>query len=289
MELRLHQTSKFHVLGLAKERHPQNVMVVDVVAGQEKTTTTTTTTPPPSTQQQQLSVFLDIDEPYTRQVIQQAFDRHKRYFRLELGPGQGMEPIPLPTTCDFQWGEYERVDWTEVRMGHYGASSYCIRKGLSRKAQLAFYTHRHVCKHPESILKHTMPQTYILDTWAVFDENTGASSEGLADIVMDSAMEKSTNQRCLLDKSLAQAQVAMNDAEQRYDASPDTVAEPVWILKPSTTNKGSGIQIVHLYEQLVDICWSEPDIREWYVHVWQELHTSITVWIWLVGWRQVWF
>ena len=270
MDLRLHQTSKFHVLGLAKEKHPQNV---GVVTRQEKTTTTTTTTTTTSSNtitsspsnQPQLSVFLDVDEPYTRQVIQQAFDRHKPYFRLELGPGEGLEPVPLPDTCDFQWAEYERVDWTAVRSGQYCASSYCIRKGLSRKAQLAFYTHRHVCKHPESILKTTMPQTYILDTWAVFDENTGASSGGLADIVMDSAMDKSTNQRLLLDQCLVQARVAMKEAEERYDASPDTVAEPVWILKPSTANKGSGIQIVHLYEQLVDICWSEPDMREWYV------------------------
>jgi hypothetical protein len=262
--------------------------VVVAVAQEEKATKAKSSniTPPSGRQQeeQQLSVFLDIDEPYTRQMIQQAFDRHKQYFRLELGPGVGLEPIPLPDTCDFQWAEYERVDWTAVRMGQYGASSYCIRKGLSRKAQLAFYTHRHVCKHPESILKNTMPQTYILDTWAVFDENTGASSDGLAAIVIDSAMDKSTNQRLLFDQCLAQAQAAMKDAEQRYDASPDTVNEPVWILKPSTTNKGSGIQIVHLYEQLVDICWSEPDIREWYV-----TRIACCIWIWLVGWRQVLF
>ena len=50
---------------------------------------------------------------------------------------------------------------------------------------------------------------------------------------------------------------------EKESASNKNASPPIWILKPSTINKGAGIQIVHCYEQVVDICWSESDIREW--------------------------
>ena len=68
-----------------------------------------------------------------------------------------------------------------------------------------------------------------------------------------------------LEQCLEEAKQVMTEAEQAYDDSAMTsqTSPPVWILKPSTVNKGAGIQIVHLYEQLLDICWEESDIREW--------------------------
>jgi tubulin--tyrosine ligase len=249
--LRVHRTSKFCVLGFRNEKHDTSLISRDTQLPENEAANIIS----PS---KRLSVFLDIDEPYTRNMIQRAFSDRKEYFRTELGPGEGMEAVSLPGTCDFQWAEYERVDWTAVLAGKHGASSYCIRKGISRKAQLALYTHRHVCKFPDSVLKDAMPLTLILETWSVWEYDMAPNMDGLAGIVIG-ASDKSTNRRELLDQCLSEARRAMIKAEEEDIED----SEPIWILKPSTNNKGAGIQIVHLYEQLVDICWSEPDIREW--------------------------
>jgi tubulin---tyrosine ligase len=237
-----------------------------------------------TTTQRRMGIFLDIDEPYTRDLIQKAFRHPTRapYFHITLGPGVGFEPVPLPPHCQFQWSEYERIDWHNgVLPGRHGASSYCIRKGLSRKAQLAHYTHRHVCKYPNSILREAIPQTVVLDCWSVWDDDIGGTPKmnhqsGLADVVVSigsmahSGDGSAVNRRVKLDTCLSEAKLMMNSAESTYQSRLAANNEgdepaPVWILKGSTTNKGAGIYIVHLYEQVVDHCWSEPSIREWYV------------------------
>lgn len=218
-----------------------------------------------------LHIFLDIDEPYTRLLIERAFQHPARalHFCITLGPGVGLDPLPLPPHCDFQWSEYERIDWHGEAGRRHGASSYCIRKGISRKAQLAHYTHRHVCKHPDSVLKVAMPQTVVLDCWPVWDDDAHITNqEGIADVLVNIGSagrgEKAHNRRKRFDHCLAEARTAMDAAERDFVRS-DTSAAPVWILKGSTTNQGAGIYIVHLYEQLVDHCWSDSDIREWFV------------------------
>jgi hypothetical protein len=223
--------------------------------------------------QQKLGIFLDVDEYYTRQLIVNAFLQRKQYFHVTLGPGNGLEPIPLPSHCQFQWSEYERIDWDAVRAGKHCASSYCIRKGLSRKAQLAHYMHRFVCKHPQSILKRAIPETVVLDLWSVWvweskpDHPTGLSFQpcgGVADVVVSigsGTREKETNQRKLLSMCLQEARDVMMQAEEDFENGMGS--EPIWILKGSTTNKGAGIFIVHVYEQLLDLCWNKSDIREW--------------------------
>ena len=222
----------------------------------------------------------------------------------------------------FQWAEYERIDWEAVLCGQHGASSYCVRKGLSRKAQLAYYTHRYICKYPTSILKNTLPQTIIIDTWPVWDCSSSYSSnsqDGLANVVIMASYTATTttttshggggrgrpggrlNQREILETCLESACQVMKQAEQDYQravtaaattvrqrngvvidddgdddkkknnnnngTAPSTVqtpTPPLWILKGSTVNKGAGIYLIHVYEQLVDILWSEDSIREWY-------------------------
>jgi tubulin---tyrosine ligase len=274
-------TEKFSVIEIS------NKTVVDTPANRAITGSN-------QTQQQNLpalqhfGVFLDVDEPYTRLLIQKAFQHPSRapYFRITLGPGKGWESVPLPPHCNFQWSEYERVDWYNgVLLGYHGASSYCIRKGLSRKAQLAHFTRLHVCKYPDSILRGAIPQTVILDCWSVWDEvdnstmnNNGTPSmthqNGFADVVVNiGSTSKSgdcsaNNRRERLDKCLSEAKKVMDAAEFEYQlggSNDDESAAPVWILKGSTTNKGVGIYIVHLYEQVLDHCWAEPTIREWYV------------------------
>lgn len=267
------QTKKFSVIdGSSKSRE-------DIKLSRNLEILTTTS----SSSRQRYGIFLDIDEPYTRHLIQKAFQHASRepYFDITLGPGIGWDPVSIPSNCSFQWSEYERIDWyngvlpstgpdSTVRGRSHGASSYCIRKGLSRKAQLAYYTHRHVCKNPDSILGTSIPQTIILDCWSVWDDDDMVAHQGggLADVVVSigsTVNSDSVNRRIRLDKCLAEAKVCMEVAEATYQINHTTMTPPVWILKGSTTNKGAGIFIVHLYEQVVDHCWSESDIREWYV------------------------
>jgi hypothetical protein len=237
-------------------------------------------------EKKRMGIFLDINEPYTRHLIVQAFQSlrtHSQHnYSIVLGPGHGQDAVPMPRrSCSFQWSEYERIDWDAVDAGQHGASSYKIRKGLSRKAQLAYHTQRYISKHPDSILRHVMPRTVILDTWSVWEDSApnGAAtssntrmqqhSSGLADVVTSLGTsgkhsDSNCNPRHKLEQCLVEAKEVMAQVEQEFQCG--TVSQaPMWILKGSTVNKGAGIYIVHVYEELVDICWSESDIREWYV------------------------
>ena len=246
---RIHRTQKFSVIGTIDDEFTEVTKVADATA---------------------MGIFLDIDEPYTRHLIERAF-RHplrSRYFRIILGPGIGTDPVAMPSNCDFQWSEYERIDWHGgVLTGKHCASSYCIRKGISRKAQLAHYTHRHICKNPESILKNAIPPTVVLDCWPVWDDDVQMTNQaGLADVVVSMGSlgrENVANKRARLDQCLAEAKNVMESAERNFENGIGPRSAPVWILKGSTTNKGAGIFIVHHYEQVVDHCWSMSDIREW--------------------------
>jgi putative hemolysin len=259
----LHPTSRFHVLGFSND----NATSAASSSASFLASPSTLSLPP----SKKISVFLDMNDKYTQTRIQRALSHPSRaaHFHISLGPGRGDEPVTLPHDCDFQWAEYERVDWAAVLAGKHGASSYCVRKGLSRKAQLAHFTRLHICKHPDSILKDTLPQTVILDTWPVWDDDCGGSGAGLADIVIAGASSGTgINRRERLTKCLEEARRIMRQAEATFDAevtADASASPPIWILKPSTINKGAGIQIIHCYEQVVDICWSESDIREWYV------------------------
>jgi len=275
-----HKTPKYFVIGLqGEEKYVKSTPAVLKPANYKNSNGNAANIRTPSTStRKKTSVFLDINEPYTRNTIHRALTCDPLcapYFSVELGPGDGEEAVPIPSDCDFQWSEYERIDWKEVLRGKHGAASYCVRKGISRKAQLSTFTHRYICKHPNSLLKDCLPQTFVLDTWSVWeDDDVFQPKDGLSDIVIASASgggggmgDGSINQRRRLDKCLEMARSAMKQAEQEFIDSvshnDETVDPPTWILKPSTANKAAGIQILHVYEQLVDECWSEPDIREW--------------------------
>jgi len=259
----LHQTQRFQVLGSQDERNHK-----EEEKGPNRAPLTNVDRKPPSSKKR--SIFLDINEPYTRKVIQDALRERAPNCTVTLGTGEGDDEVPLPAGADFQWSEYERIDWSAVLAGKHGASSYCVRKGLSRKAQLAHYTKLHVAKNPDSLLQHTLPKTVILDTWPVWEEDHGGGAkDGFADIVVGGASHTGgagVGRKERLDKCLEEAKQVMNAAERDFDTALETNANadpPTWILKPSTVNKGQGIQIVHLHEQVVDICWTECDIREW--------------------------
>ncbi|CAN0155439.1 unnamed protein product, partial [Pylaiella littoralis] len=110
------------------------------------------------------------------------------------GGGAGEKAGAWRVTTDsaeatLHWGDYEMIDWERVVSGDLRASSYCVRKGLSRKAQLSRYCNKYVSKRPWTPLKAALvrgtpppplqladcfdalrPRTLVIDTWEAFDD-----------------------------------------------------------------------------------------------------------------------
>ena len=194
----------------------------------------------------QHNIFVDLNCKYTTSIVLEELE--KRGMRKIMGPGVGDDAVTPPESCTFQFAEYERIDWQKVLSGRLRASSYCIRKGLSRKAQLAKYTKKYIdavtmkkgsneCRY----LQRAIPKTIVIDTWSAFTVDTNA---------LDCNTGLSLKQR--IRSCLNVVGEAMVSNEFRS-----------WILKPSTMNKGVGIQIVHCIEEVEEALLDEKDIREW--------------------------
>lgn len=150
--------------------------------------------------------------------------------------------------CDF-----ENIVWEPVMEGKHRASSYLIRKGLSRKAQLALQIRRYQSKHPNSILCKSVPYTVVIETWNAFEEmkldfghGTFASFDTAT--VLNAPLSKRL-EWCLDDiKEIIES----NDKKDWY-----------WILKPSVTNKGTDIVVIKTWDDVIENLELVPDIREW--------------------------
>ncbi|CAO3661084.1 unnamed protein product [Rhizopus stolonifer] len=95
------------------------------------------------------------------------------------------------------------------------ANAYCIRKGLIRKAQLAYNITKYVSKNPSSILKKAIPETWLfeLDHVDYFEES-------------------------------------MNEV---FEVERDLQLGHSFIIKPSLANKAAGIKVFNTLDQLRDI------------------------------------
>lgn len=128
-----------------------------------------------------IRVLIGIDEKYTRDKIIECFKYRSDYDvtvfdrNCHLGKDQ--------YNYDLYWLEYEDLDFERLIMKRHSDegdaaqskvlfNSYCIRKGLIRKAQLAFYLQKYVSKKPSSRLTKYVPPTYVfqLDYLDYIDE-----------------------------------------------------------------------------------------------------------------------
>lgn len=136
--------------------------------------------------------------------------------------------------------------------GKCGASSFLVRKGLSRKAQLSLQLKKFISKHPDSILRRAVPSTVILETWNAFEEMKVDFGMGAVASFNDhSICAAPLRQR--LDWCLAEQKESIEADLQRHS----------WILKPSVTNKGYHITVVDSWEQILDAIEEADHIREW--------------------------
>ena len=79
-------------------------------------------------------------------LVLAAFARRSPTWAVVRADGEGDVPHPLTAAARLVWGEYERIDWERAHAGALTASSYCVRKGLIRKAQLAHNLKKWVAK-----------------------------------------------------------------------------------------------------------------------------------------------
>jgi hypothetical protein len=206
-------------------------------------------------------LFIHWDCQYTESIIRSTSSR-RQWCR------ETHSIVDTNNKC-VQIGDFEHIEWEKVLKGTIGASSYLVRKGLSRKAQLSLQIKRYLAKHPNSILKRSVPDTYIVETWSAFDDMKMDMGGGImANFDMLELQQAPLRQR--LDWSLTEAKALfVPDIDTatgevmhltEYTKSGN---DTLWILKPSVTNKGADISIVRDWQGLLDALESTPDMREW--------------------------
>lgn len=184
-----------------------------------------------------IQVLVGIDEDYTREKIVDCFK-----YRSEYQVHTKTRSDQIAGNYDFYWLEYEDLDFESLlKTSDVLFNSYVIRKGLIRKAQIAFYIKKYISKHPTCYLARHVPPTYIfeLDYIDYLDE-------------------------------------ALNEVFEVEQALAENLNKPVskkFILKSSMTNKGAEMLIFDTKQQLEDyfqrrIDQSEDemlDLREWVI------------------------
>ena len=152
-----------------------------------------------------------------------------------------------------QISDFENILWQHVMEGNHIANSYLIRKGLSRKAQLALQIKRYQSKNPHSILSKSVPYTIVIETWNAFEEMKIEIGFGTyASFDTSTVLQASLRKRlewCLED---VKEIIEQEDKKDWY-----------WILKPSVTNKGTDISVLKNWDDILDNLEFVPDIREW--------------------------
>lgn len=194
------------------------------------------------------SVYVDVNCAYTRELVLAAL-RRRPWVRL----------LPrLDASCALvQIADFENIEWEPVLQGTHSAASYLVRKGLSRKAQLALQVRRHLSKHRDSALRQAVPFTLVLETWGAFEEQMKVDLGGGRFAAFDcgqSAALMSTPLRLRLAWCLEEAQSEVEHPDR---------ADWLWILKPSVTNKGVDISLHATWPSVLGSLEAAPDIREW--------------------------
>ncbi|TDH70658.1 hypothetical protein CCR75_001219 [Bremia lactucae] len=198
-----------------------------------------------------LVAHIGVSCEYVAPIVDRAFALHPMY-RIKTEDGDEVPDLIVQISlldifvsfskhkslCMVQWDEYENLDWKNILAGKVVANAYCVRKGLSRKAQLSIYLSKYIVKHPESKLSKALPRTLVVETWEAYDESM--SQFGI-----------SFCQR--LESCLWEVKQALEKDNK------------TWIMKPSATNKGAEVNVIKDYKSLLNFVNEWTDIREWVV------------------------
>lgn len=188
-------------------------------------------------------VWIHVDSEYTSEIVHNTVNRRSHCTVVDS----------VDAKCTYQIAEFESIEWSPVLEGKCSASSYLVRKGLSRKAQLAVQLKKYMVKHPSSILHRAVPVTFVIETWDAFEEMKFNFGHGaVANFSSGTTMQAPLRQRlewCLEDT--------------RETLQKDQYSNWTWILKSSVTNKGGNIALVHNWEEVLDVLEEAVTEREW--------------------------
>lgn len=168
----------------------------------------------------QLKARVHFDQPYTHELVKKSL-KETSQFEWSINENITEDSVNDNEMIHLQWLEYELINWGTLatRETEALANSYCIRKGLIRKSQLAYNMTKYMSKHPNSILKDAIPETWLfeLDHIDYLDE------------AMNDVFE--------VEQDLADNETRDSDKK-------------AFIIKPSMANKAAGIHIFDTMEGL---------------------------------------
>ncbi|OQR85444.1 hypothetical protein THRCLA_10692, partial [Thraustotheca clavata] len=187
---------------------------------------------------QRVLVRVNVPCKYLGPLVLKAFSNHPKFWDV----------ITLeddPRVPQLLWDEYENLDWKNILSGQVIANSYCVRKGLSRKAQLSMFLSKYIRKHPNCALSKAVPPTIVVDLWDAFDS---------------SLAELGISFRNRLESCLWEVKLLFEDKSKQAK----------YIMKPSASNKGAEVNVFDTYEKFKGIISEWTDIREWVVQSYVE-------------------
>jgi tubulin---tyrosine ligase len=195
-----------------------------------------------------LKILLGLEEAYTRNAIINCLKYRDNNYQVDLYDLKQKQDI---SSYDIYWLEYEDLDFESFIHSERKLlfNSYCIRKGLIRKAHVAYYIKKYLLKTPNSILSKFIPETYVfeLDYLEYLDE------------AMNDCFE--------VENELKENEIRILNNEKTIK----------FILKSSLTNKGAEILLFDRRSQLEDYFIERVrnvnededddtiDIREWVI------------------------
>jgi tubulin--tyrosine ligase len=117
-----------------------------------------------------IKCLIGIEDAYTQKKITDCFKyRHEYDITIFDKNDIKQQDLQYNLYYDFYWLEYEDLDFETLLDPLKSANhnilinSFCIRKGLIRKAQMAFYLKKYLTKKKESVLATHLPETYIFE------------------------------------------------------------------------------------------------------------------------------
>jgi hypothetical protein len=148
----------------------------------------------------------------------------------------------------------------QVQAGTISCCCYAIRKGLIRKARLAYAAHLWGTKHPESALRAAVPTSHILQLSCCVDSShctdlaphtlqheLATQAPDLLCSLLGGGMGTSAEQESDVGRRSRAAKLqatAGNSSSASGGSIEEEEEEEVWIAKPSLTNGGAGVAVL---------------------------------------------
>ncbi|RIA88642.1 tubulin-tyrosine ligase family-domain-containing protein [Glomus cerebriforme] len=165
--------------------------------------------------------IIGIQDEYTRNIIIKSLEK----ILPDLQILEFTESSSIASSKILFWLEYEDIDFNQILQNKQTqlTNSYCIRKGLIRKANFNFNIRKYLSKNQNSILKKSIPETWYFEV--IHKDYLDEALEEIFEVV----------QEC-------------KENDERIEEK-----KVKFILKPSLGNKGAEIKIFYNIEQLRNV------------------------------------